>query len=299
MRRYVWSVLCLALGASAVCSLAWAQALPRTAPAQPARVDPAVRPAAVQPSPSIDPTGERMKDLLLKWAGQSTRLKTLDVSIKRTDHKRGWDPDVYTGRAMFKVPNRAWIDFQKTDPATKKNVPYDRIVCTGAEVWEYKSEDKQIFIYKLGKQGAQRTLQEGPLPFLFNFRAEEATKRYVMKLVTINASGYTVDVYPSLKIDKDYFSRARIFLDAKFLLPTRILLVDPNEKDMQDYQLSQIKPNTPVMDENFVCQPVKNWKIRVNEADEPAAGAAAKSATSPAPSARQAQQQRRGFFNRN
>jgi TIGR03009 family protein len=242
------------------------QQQPRPA-AQPPKADPAARPAANQPAPAIDPTGQRMQQLVALWAERSTMLKSLDVQIERVDHSAAWGDEKYEGRAMFKSPNRAWLEFKKVDPATKKAVPHERIVCTGSEVWQYRSDAKQLFIHKLDRETQQRALQEGPLPFLFNFRAEDARKRYRMKLVSQNAQAYQVDVVPLLKIDKECFSAARIQLDAKYLLPTGIVLVDPEGKNYKYFKLHDIKPNHPVNEVNFQPRPVEGWKTIVNEED--------------------------------
>ncbi len=83
----------------------------------------------------------------------------------------------YQGRALFKAPGLAWIDFRKVvDPKqpNPKTVAHERIVCTGQEVWQYRSDTQQIFIFPLEHDAQKRALAQGPLPFLFNFRADDA-----------------------------------------------------------------------------------------------------------------------------
>src|SRR5262249_45345747 len=71
--------------------------------------------ARPQPAPirqPIDP--QKLDDLLKTWEANSARLRTLDVRMARTDRSPAWDEDDhYEGRAMFKSPNLAWLDFQK------------------------------------------------------------------------------------------------------------------------------------------------------------------------------------------
>src|SRR5438270_894985 len=135
---------------------------PRNEPAPRAeqRGAPAARQAA--PKQPIDPA--MMDWLLMEWEKQSERLKTLDVAILRIDDSPAWgDKDYYEGRALFKAPNLAFIDFNKIeldankkpvrDPATKKFVstPHERILCTGTEVWRYRSDVQQVEIFPLDK----------------------------------------------------------------------------------------------------------------------------------------------------
>ena len=249
--------------------------------ARPATAQPPARPAA-QPNtpkaaPPIDPDGSRMKLLLAKWAQQSTQLRSLDVRIERVDKSAKWDDEVYKGRAMFKSPNLAWLDFQKVVVAEgkpKKLVPHERIVCTGKEVWQYRSDTHQVFIHELGLQQRQRALQEGPLPFLFNFQADDARKRYQMKLLNEDPKAYVISVLPLLPIDKECFSAAWVELDQTMLLPTQIVLLDPEGKSKKFFKMDRagIKPNAPVMADNFKGQKLgPPWKILYNKEEGQAA----------------------------
>jgi TIGR03009 family protein len=300
--RRLTGIVALAVAAVAVAApSAWAQN-----PAQGVRPQPA--PAGeVQgqnlPAP-IDP--KKLEVLLNTWEQNSANLKTLDVRMTRTDRSPAWDEDDhYEGRAMFKTPNRAWLDFrkqkevkdQKTGARTQKFIPHERIVCTGTEVWQYRCDTSQIFIYPLEKDVQQRALEEGPLPFLFNFKVAEAKKRYMMTLVDDAPSGPTIRIIPRLPIDQESFKvtwvilNRQVMLDRQvFLLPRRIFLVLPDGKSSKDFQL-QLTPqvaNCEVRDENF--QPdtrpeaTKGWKIVRNPGgDEKPAASRPAPAAAPAP----------------
>ena len=221
---------------------------------------------AAPDAPGVAPDPQRMEQLLILWEKQSARLKSLDVKFKRVDHSPAWgDNELYEGRAMLQTPNLAWLDFKKVG-VDKQNkpalIPHERIVCTGKEVWQYHSPTHQIFIFPLQQQQQQRALEEGPLPFLFNMRADEAKKRYRMSLVSENAATYVVSVIPLLDIDKESFSTAIIQLDRKYLLPTNIVLFAPDGKSTQDYKFSDVKPNAVVPAANFDCKPLgPPWKV--------------------------------------
>jgi TIGR03009 family protein len=214
----------------------------------------------------------------------SARLQTLDVAITRVDRSPAWgEDDHYEGRAMLKSPNRAWLDFNKVvqvvDPKTgekKKTLkPYERIICTGEEVWQYRSETKQIFIYPLEKDMQQRALEEGPLPFLFNFKEAEAKNRYQMNLVAENNDFSLIQIIPRLEIDKQSFTKAWVKLDRKtYLLPARIFLLSPDGKSSKDFvlQITKQVANKPVMDENFQGKEIAGWKVVRNPGEEQPAG---------------------------
>lgn len=242
------------------------------------------------PAKPVDPAKPAsMEWLLKKWEHQSSLLKTLDVTILRIDDNPAWgDIEFYEGRALFKSPNLAFIDFNKIKQDDKKkplrdprkkdkwlSTPYERIVCTGDEVWQYKSDTQQIFIYPLGKNEKKKAIEEGPLPFLFNMHAEDARQRYQMGLISEDAKGYGVSIKPKLQEDKESFSIAFVNLDRKYLLPVRILMKSPDGKSQKDFRLGPMYPNRVVNDKNFEGRPLGSpWKIVRNPAgdERPRAG---------------------------
>lgn len=255
-------------------------AAPARAPvAQPEGRDAGPRQAGA-PAKPVDPA--KMEWLLKQWEHQSSLLKTLDVTILRIDDNPAWgDLDYYEGRALFKSPNLAFIDFNKIkqddkkkpvkDPQKNKwvSTPYERIICTGNEVWQYKSDTQQIFIFPLGKDDQKKAIEEGPLPFLFNMHAEDARRRYQMTLMSEDDKGYGVSIKPKFQEDKESFSLAFVNLDRKYLLPVRILMLAPDGKSKKDFRLGPMYPNRVVNDKNFEGKPLAPpWKIVRNPAGE-------------------------------
>src|SRR4051812_48155745 len=110
MRRGVRRVLVLAVVAAAATGSAGTfgqdagRAAPRPpqqaqAPAGRPKAAPANRPAAAAPAQAkADPNDPRLKQLLAAWEKQSTRLKTLDVTIDRVDTSDAWGDETFEGR---------------------------------------------------------------------------------------------------------------------------------------------------------------------------------------------------------
>ncbi|MGP0066870.1 MAG: outer membrane lipoprotein-sorting protein [Isosphaeraceae bacterium] len=268
---------------------------------------PAARPGAQagrgQPQAAA-PKKIEVDELLRLWERQSEKLKTLDVWIYRIDKNIAWDEEThYQGRAVFKNPQLAYLDFKKIntkrdakgklvplpdpkDPKKRATTPQETIVCGANEIWQYLHPVKQIFVFPLAKEQRQRALDEGPLPFLFNMKAKEAQERYTMKVIGQNAKYYSLLVEPKLKADKEAFSKAQIILDTTYLLPARIVLISPDNKSTKDFVVEQIKPNGDVKDAWFQGGELPKWKVirnpnpqgpmpgNIGAAGQPAAGPA-------------------------
>jgi TIGR03009 family protein len=262
MRGDRWHVLTLAVAALGIPSVeAMAQA--------PAPAAAAARAVAEDP----------MKPLLRAWEKQSARLETLDVEMKRVDNSPAWGDEEFIGRAILQRPNLAMLDFRKVqvDEKTKQRVAVadERIVCTGTEIWQYKSEGKQIFIFPIDRKNRDRSLEEGPLPFLFNMRAAEAEARYTMSLLNQTPAFYVISVVPKEKIDRDSFKKALIKLSKQNFLPEEIFLVGPDDKSTKRFILTKVSPNAKVNADNFKGKPLgPPWAIVRNPAGDANAGQA-------------------------
>jgi TIGR03009 family protein len=248
--------------------------------AQDQRNDRAMAPrnGAVAQAAQGQPNPARMDQLLKDWEKQSAKLKTLDVKLYRIDATPAWNEEIhYEGRAVFKRPELAYLDFRKikvardakgkvapvVDPKNKQRVTAacETIICTGGEVWQYIYDVKQIFVYPLDKQQQKRALDEGPLPFLFNMRADDAKRRYAMSLEREDPKFIWVSVQPKLAQDRESFKKAWVFLDPRFLLPLRIVLFAPDGKSTKDFVLSGIQPNAAVDNRYFEGVALRGWKL--------------------------------------
>ena len=220
--------------------------------------------AAAEPARAIPPD-PRMKKLLAEWEKQSAKLKTLDVKIRRLDTSPAWGDEEFKGRALLESPNHAWLDFKKVDVdanGNQKLVAFERIICTGTEVWQYKPESKQIFIFPLDKQIQKRALEVGPLPFLFNMKAAEAEARYEMALANEVKTAWVISVVPRLRVDQEAFSKAFVNLRRDTYMPDRIFLISPDGKSTKDFKLSEVKTNVPIAQANFVGKdPGPPWQV--------------------------------------
>ncbi len=265
----------------AMCASNLATAFPQDAagnraPAARTRANPPAKQAQPVPNPA------QMEKLLKDWERQSAKLKTLDVWIYRIDRRPDWNEEIhYEGRAVFKSPQLAYLIFNKVktvrdakgkiapvpdpkNPKKRVTTPDEVIICGTNEVWQYLYPTRQIFVFPLAKEQRQRALDEGPLPFLFNMKAERAKARYDMKLIHETPKYYSVLVRPKLPEDKDAFRMAQIILDKEFLLPVQIVLVSPDSKSFKDFRFDHILPNAAVNDEWFQGRPFKNWKLERN-----------------------------------
>lgn len=221
-----------------------------------------------KPTKSPEELAKRMEVLLAAWEQRSALVKELDAEFSRKDHSPAWQENTeYKGRALLKSPDLAYLDFEKLNPEDKKFTHHERIICTGKDVYHYQTPSRQIFIYPLSAEERARALEEGPLPFLFNMRAEKAKTRYKMSLLDENEQGAWIQILPLEKFDQESFSKVYVLLNKQQFLPDRLILYAPNGKDTQDYKFKTIKMNSNIDNANFVgTVPAKGWDVIRNPA---------------------------------
>jgi TIGR03009 family protein len=269
--------------ALSICAVALKPAigLSQTAPAQrPAAAAPAAKAEQKQATPTKSPEelarlAQRMDVLMAAWEDRSAKVKELDAEFTRQDKSPAWQEEAeYKGRALLKSPDLAYLEFEKFESAQKKHVHHERIICTGKEVFHYQTASRQIFIYPLSKEERSRALEEGPLPFLFNMKADKAKQRYKMNLLSENDLGAWIQILPLEKIDQESFSKVYVLLNKQKFLPDRLILWAPNGKDTQDYKFKTIKMNSNIDVTNFEGKiPATGWDVVRNPAGtQPAPG---------------------------
>jgi TIGR03009 family protein len=257
-----------------------------TAPAQKRATAPAPAAKAAAPAP-LDANAlkakqlederalQEMNQLLDAWEAQSKKVTSLDVAFDRID-KLGaaWGDVYYQGRAMLKSPDLACLEFTKCkvddngkplQPRQLESEPNERIVCTGKEVLQYQWDEKVVYVFPLEKEVRQKALQQGPLPFLFNMRADDAKKRYGMRVLKQDDKEYLISIVPREDIDKQSFSKAFLWLNKKTFLPNKLWLYPIGGKELQEFRFTGILANKP-MDNSFFMPNLKmaGWKVILN-----------------------------------
>lgn len=284
VRRVLLSALCTGGLAS---SVAIAQTAPatRAAVAAPsaaqgqAQAQTQAQAAAPQKSPEEQARlAARMEVLLKAWEERSSQVKELDAAFTRQDKSPAWQEESqYQGRALLKSPDLAFLNFEKLEPEKKTYTHFERIICTGKEVFHYQTASKQVFIYPLSPEERSRALEEGPLPFLFNMKADKAKLRYKMVLFSEKDNYAWIQIFPLEKIDQETFSKVYVQLNTQRFLPDRLIIFAPNGKDTQDYKFSTIKMNSSIALNNFEGVLPKGWDVVRNptagQQQQPAPGA--------------------------
>ena len=176
---------------------------------------------------------EAMDELLRLWEGQSAEAR--HTRGRHLPYRPRHAPGAMRPSSSATPPSRAPIWPTSTiaksrlkaqpDPKVKNKMvfapvqkngqlvskPFETILCTGTEVWHYRSDVTRLIIWALNNEARKKALDEGPLPFLFRMKAGDAKQRYQMTLRLQDKKSSLVMILPRMKEDKDVFSTAWVY----------------------------------------------------------------------------------------
>lgn len=124
-------------------------------------------------------------------------------------------------------------------------------ICNGKEVSYIDVVQKVVKVSQIPEENRGDNIIDGPLPFLFGMKAEEAKRRYQQlalnprKPYEVPVAGRLVKVFhiharPRWKKDAAYWSKAEVLLDAKNFYPVAIKLIDPAGNSETVYAFSNV-----------------------------------------------------------
>jgi TIGR03009 family protein len=209
-----------------------------------------------------------LDQVLDAWQTRTETFHTLHVTFTRLDKSVAAGlVDEYQGRIYLQKPGLACVHFAKVDAATRKAVDHERIVFTGEEIRQYDFKTRRIFVFPLDRKERGNTDLQATVafhPFLFGMKAEDARRLYMLTLVGQNGDSYLIGIHPRPGQVAPGFRSAFLQLGKKTLMPERLLLVEGNGKDTQDYCFSTITANNPIHPDFFKPLIVKGWSVFEN-----------------------------------
>jgi TIGR03009 family protein len=190
-------------------------------------------PPAAQNPPTAQPNGAQpnaaqLDTLLQRWEQEMKRIETLSAELNRTTVDKVYQgTEVFTGTAKYMKPNLAILEMKKKD----RPEVYEKYICSGTFLYEWVPGSKVIRAHELPptKEGVG---DDNFLSFLFGMKAEEAKKRYDLKLMKEDQFYYYVQVLPRLAADKADFQEARLALNKSSFLPREVRFTQPNGNEI-------------------------------------------------------------------
>src|SRR5262249_8735920 len=180
--RYSWLAL-----AGLLCwqAAAGAQQPPQNPPPPPPQQPP--------PAAALDPARNPLDRLLVQWEEKMKGVESLVAQCSRVEESKTFKTnDVFVGTAKYLKPNLAMLEMVKKDNPEQ----IDKLVINGQYVYQYLPQQKEVQPIALPAPKQGQVADDNFVSFLFGMRAEEAKRRYDLKLAKEDQYYFFIDILP-------------------------------------------------------------------------------------------------------
>jgi TIGR03009 family protein len=232
-----------------------------------------------QQTPAAPPAADNNKALdehLSKWEAAMKKIETLGAQLTRIDKDPVYEHvQKLTGVAYYmkagsgpSAQNLALLEMKLEGHKDFK----EKFICTGAYIYQFLPEQKEIRYYQLPKpEPGQAAEENNLLSLLFGMKAEDAKRRYELKLDKEDAYYIYVYITPRSPADKADFQRARLVLNKSNYLPRQLWFEHANGSEIL-WDIPNLQVGMALDRRTFDApQPPPGWKLVAGENRNPIA----------------------------
>lgn len=182
-----------------------------------------------------------LEAILDNWEEKTSQITKLKGNFVKTSYDNVFSVQkIARGEFMYEAPDKGYYTFEGYKPANarvKRNaegVPFEvspdndeKWYCTGTEIYQLNVPKREYERLEIPEENRGKNIIDGPLPFLFGLKKQQAVRRYQLELVSANERQIRLKVKPKLQHDLQSYSEAEIILDAQTYLPFAVKLLDP------------------------------------------------------------------------
>jgi TIGR03009 family protein len=202
------------------------------------------RPPAPDPL-KVEVISPELEKILKNWELTTSGFKKMTAEFSRFKYDKTFEVEWRAeGKVAYEAPDKGnyvlnGVTIEKGDVSKKKSAkdgtPYtlkssdsERWVCTGKEVIKINEKDKTDEKLPIPPDSQGENIMDGPLPFLFGMKADQAKRRYKLSLnKNTSKEEIWLDVIPRWQNDAANWSSAVVIIYAKTFQPKAVKLVDP------------------------------------------------------------------------
>lgn len=212
--------------------------------------EPPARAVAEPMAPSWIPLNSKQQEyldqLLNYWDFKSSQIKRYRCTFRRWEYDPVFGPEEHCkayseGIIKYSAPDKGLFRVEKMSQyqppreagGKPEYVPADKTrfehwICDGQWVYQMDYQRKRLVQTQLPPEMRGKAIGKGPLPFLFNAKAEDIKRRFWIHVITPpSASGeYWLEAVPRTQEDAGNFKKIHVIISEKDYLPQAMVLFD-------------------------------------------------------------------------
>ncbi len=198
---------------------------------------------------------------LVAWESKSGKLKTFYCDFVRWEYDPVFFPTPpgekieraktrRSGEIKYEAPDKGLIYESKvwTPNATtqelelSKTVAGDHWICDGKIIFQVDHQKREVKEIPIPPELQGQAITQGPLPFVFNAKADDLQKRYYIRVITpreLAKDQIWLEILPKYQRDAANFSQVQVILNSSDMFPMAFQIKDPGGQNRDVYQLTQ------------------------------------------------------------
>ena len=189
--------------------------------------------------PAAAPADDKALDgYLQKWEGAMKDVTSLGAQLVRIDKDRTFNTvQKLAGEAYYMKAgtgptalNLALLEM-RLEGRDKKEIK-EKFICTGTYIYQFLPDQKEIRYYEMPKPKPGQVAEDNLLSLLFGMKADDAKRRYSLKMAKEDQHYIYVDIAPRSAADKADFQRARLVLNKGNSLPRQLWFEHANGNEV-------------------------------------------------------------------
>ncbi len=209
--------------------------------------------------------------VLKLWEARSAGIERLRGQVVRRSYDLKFEVEtIGEGTLYFEAPDKGRLDIQPVEiteamqerrrrlgpsrvkhgadgkPFRLQSSSGERWICDGERLISTNEESRSAEVVSLPEDLRGRSIMNGPLPFLFGLPAEEAIRRFELKLIaapTRQNPIARIQAFPRRADDQRNWKSGTILLDTRTGLPTHVRLLHPSGNKEEVYSFHDLKVN--------------------------------------------------------
>lgn len=220
---------------------------------------------AVQPPAGQIPTVAHLQLYLNRWEQEMFKVQTLVATIKLIEKDKTFETTsssigvakyMKLGTGLSTV-NLASLELRKEGKADLDK----KFLCTGNYLYQVLFEAKEIRAFEMPKPKQGQVSEDSFMSLLFGMKAEEALRRYDIRLVKEDQWYIYMDIYPRFPADKADFQRARIVFNRASFMPRQLWFEQPNGSEVT-WDIPKLESNIKIERSEFdPPRAPQGWKL--------------------------------------
>jgi TIGR03009 family protein len=223
--------------------------------ALPARQPPGPAEVAPEPNPveASRPDLEALDRHLRTCERALNALRSLTVQFRRTTRDKAFEQTtVFAGTARYLAPAMFVLEMRRADRPELA----EKFVSTGTHLYEFVPRDRVVRVHEL----PPATGAQSPALSFFGLKADEARRRYHLKLVKEDQWYVYIEALPRLAADRAEFQQARLVLTKGNGLPRQLWYRHGEQETQWDFV--RVEMNAPLERAEFTAPVVPpGWKM--------------------------------------